>query len=506
MEVRPLEIALARIKELAPSIAADFDAATVTANAVLIDMETRAMDLSLTNVSAATAILFNHAYVAQKQFFASGLRVLESAITTRQTEQDSSQESWSVISRTIVISSLFGSFLVLARQHLDTKLTRLGKAATAVQQARFDRALQTQVAELRALAATHQVLHRTASGGVAPFTAAQAEDGSEKHEKQSSWIDEATASISAQGLGRRESDLENMKEQNALSAKRAQHFGILLELFSLCAFGVPVVSALMALGRAETSGDMQTLTLHMKNVEYLDAVLTSSAQLCALRGEKEWIARYDAHVDPILFELDRVIALAPDLASPFQATTASANDALVSMETEVLAACGGQKNLSAAQDIMFGPAYAAQKAIFREGLLTLAAGIESKEREHTRSEERFVLVSSIALIVSTLAQIAIGVARVILAHYVEMLPKSEDVSSADRYQEELRKLIQLSFTYIESLQSQGDDSGAVVNCEDGKEAGCCRTCIESLQSQGDDRRAVENCEDGEEAGSCRLTL
>lgn len=113
---------------------------------------------------------------------------------------------------------------------------------------------------------------------------------------------------------------------------------------------------------------------------HLDEVLTMSAQMSAVTGDKAWIARYNQY-DP---ELVRIIKEAEELAQVKKSLTdtANANQRLVQMEKKSLdLVLAGRRNEAWA--LLTGPAYRRDKAIYAGSINAFLRDIENEERNHT---------------------------------------------------------------------------------------------------------------------------
>ena len=122
---------------------------------------------------------------------------------------------------------------------------------------------------------------------------------------------------------------------------------------------------------------------------HLDEVLTMSARMCALTGDPSWEARY-LHFEP---ELDGVIKelLTYSLGVQTSKATDDANAALVQMEHHSFDLVR-QGKLDQAKAQLFSKEYAAQKAIYSEGMDKLGRELAEAATAAVRSEHRRILL------------------------------------------------------------------------------------------------------------------
>lgn len=129
---------------------------------------------------------------------------------------------------------------------------------------------------------------------------------------------------------------------------------------------------------------------------HVDEVLTNSARMAAITGDRQWDERYRSYelqLDQAIKEAMRLGQSQPGSAAI--AETDAANIRLVEMEHRALALVR-EGRLSDAVTILFSEEYAAQKRIYSEGMTKLLAGVEtSLELTEVRNRKQMWL-SSIA--------------------------------------------------------------------------------------------------------------
>ncbi len=98
-------------------------------------------------------------------------------------------------------------------------------------------------------------------------------------------------------------------------------------------------------------------------IVHLDEVLTMSARMAAMTGDRKWVERYERNEPELDAAIKKAIEIAPEPYSDEQAAlTDQANVQLVRMGREALALVRKQ-GLEEAQDILFSPEYEKQKRI-----------------------------------------------------------------------------------------------------------------------------------------------
>jgi anti-anti-sigma regulatory factor/HAMP domain-containing protein len=143
----------------------------------------------------------------------------------------------------------------------------------------------------------------------------------------------------------------------------------------------------------------------------LDEVLTMSARMNALLGERRWESRYVKHAP----ELDAAVAEASSFAASCGdaiASTATANDRLLELEHRSFGLVNASRGVEA-QALLSSPAYEEQKRIYREGLdtfITSCRSHASAELERERNATASMLVVTFALVLVSLA-VALRVLR-----------------------------------------------------------------------------------------------
>ncbi|MBL9076773.1 MAG: response regulator [Planctomycetes bacterium] len=135
-------------------------------------------------------------------------------------------------------------------------------------------------------------------------------------------------------------------------------------LLALCALLAVRLGGVLATASVERRLEVARLTA---TVQYLDEVLTMSANLAAHSGEDRWRQRYEAHVAPLDQAIAALRAISPSLFDrEMGADTDAANRRLVAMETRALELVGRGHHGEAAQ-VLDSDAYAADKALYAAG-------------------------------------------------------------------------------------------------------------------------------------------
>ena len=170
-----------------------------------------------------------------------------------------------------------------------------------------------------------------------------------------------------------------------------------------------------------------------ERVMYLDEVLTGSTFMAAVTGETKWMDRYDTHAAELDRVLDELVAMAPDdVAAAFDASTGAANDALLTLEAEAFDAVE-QGDLDAAQAIVFGGDYEAQKEELDRGTDAFLADVEAEIADRRATLETLAYTTLGAglgaLVVAVL--LAYVVARSITRPLAEAVTCSQRVADGD---------------------------------------------------------------------------
>lgn len=98
-----------------------------------------------------------------------------------------------------------------------------------------------------------------------------------------------------------------------------------------------------------------------------DEILTSSAQLAAATGDKEWVDRYNLHLPHISEAIFSARAIAPEaIWELFVSSTGQANETLISIEKKILQSVT-EGNLEDAQRLVASKEYIQQKEILSAG-------------------------------------------------------------------------------------------------------------------------------------------
>jgi methyl-accepting chemotaxis protein len=136
---------------------------------------------------------------------------------------------------------------------------------------------------------------------------------------------------------------------------------------------------------------------HQGDIALFDEILTSSARLAAATGESRYVDRYNANVDPITNSIGALGALAPkSYSDKLSASTGSANDALVKMESQALE-LAGQGKLADATAILDSDDYKTQKDILAKGSRefdgALAAWLKQRQTALNEHAQHLLLIA-----------------------------------------------------------------------------------------------------------------
>ncbi len=131
---------------------------------------------------------------------------------------------------------------------------------------------------------------------------------------------------------------------------------------------------------------------------HLDEVLTMSARMAAVTGDKAWIDRYrqfESELDGLITE---AVSMSPTTEGPYGASeTAEANEALLRMEKLSFGlACQGKTDEAFA--LLTGPEYQRQKRVYSAGMATFVKTMMALQRREATSQNEHVLDSKIAQI------------------------------------------------------------------------------------------------------------
>jgi methyl-accepting chemotaxis protein PixJ len=127
-------------------------------------------------------------------------------------------------------------------------------------------------------------------------------------------------------------------------------------------------------------------------IRHLDEVLTMSARMAAQTGDKKWEKRYNDYVPKLDTAIKEALAGANDAIRQEASQTDAANQALIKMETAAFEEVG-KKNLAAAQAILFGSEYEAQKIRYSTGNDKVLASIETLIQRQIDTYRRDLLMS-----------------------------------------------------------------------------------------------------------------
>jgi PAS domain S-box-containing protein len=137
-----------------------------------------------------------------------------------------------------------------------------------------------------------------------------------------------------------------------------------------------------------------------EQIIYLDEVLTMSARLNAVTGEKFWEDRYNKYEPKLNLILTKVISLSSSLAAKrFISETKVSNNALVSMERKSFMEV--QKGrLKQAKDILFSDDYENHKSIYADGIRRFLEDNKLEiEKNIKKSEQQMVNYLLIAIVI-----------------------------------------------------------------------------------------------------------
>jgi diguanylate cyclase (GGDEF)-like protein len=147
-------------------------------------------------------------------------------------------------------------------------------------------------------------------------------------------------------------------------------------------------------------------------IQLLDEQLTMSANMAAATGDMAWGNRYDKFVAPMDEAIAKAKAIAsPELAARFDKTTKAANDVLIGLETEALAAAA-KGDTGQASQVLGGATYAEQKAVLAAGSDAFLGGLThetQKQIDAVKLRGRLIMLMAVGL---TLAGIALLFRRI----------------------------------------------------------------------------------------------
>eukprot|EP00439_Symbiodinium_sp_Y106_P023212 s5220_g2.t2 len=391
LKVEPLEVVLDEIGRKAPDIASEFERRTVVANDKLLALEGEAIELSTSNVTLATSVLFSDAYETNKALLLEGLTVLDSMIKDVRKRHQDTQSWWGILSPSLVLLAFFGECaMTVAVERLDRRLERYWKEADHAQSAY-------------------------------------------SHEARKRFVKKAEDTIlNIQGkIPKRflrplqlQTDNDEVPPSPQLLRRRLFYLAMSAEVFALAGFAIPAVLTLVALYKAEGTDPLQQLIVHAKDTEFYDVALTSSARLCVLSDDTRWAREYDGFVAPIDTALAGLQEVAPDVAAEFAKSTSAANDALIDMEAAALEACGSESQLG--RSILFSPAYEGNKTLLLDGIRAVTAAADQQRQIFEDEEEQHHTISRILLIVSTFLIVAADLCTVVIAAWMEALSVADD--------------------------------------------------------------------------------
>jgi methyl-accepting chemotaxis protein PixJ len=118
---------------------------------------------------------------------------------------------------------------------------------------------------------------------------------------------------------------------------------------------------------------------------YLDEVLTMSAYMAVSSGDLRWVERYKKYEPELTEAIDKVIRISPEAKANFDKTKI-ANDTLVDYETRSFELLSQGKKQQANQ-LLFGTDYAANKAIYAQGVQNTLAQIQARVNNQLQTYE-----------------------------------------------------------------------------------------------------------------------
>ncbi|GEM_PF-2281331 len=141
-----------------------------------------------------------------------------------------------------------------------------------------------------------------------------------------------------------------------------------------------------------------------EQIIYLDEVLTMSARLNAVTGEKFWENRYNKYEPKLNFILTKVISLSSSLsAKRFISETENSNNALVAMERQSFMEVH-EGRLKQAKDILFSDEYENHKSIYANGISRFLEDnkfeIEKNVKDSERRMVNYLLIAIVIILVS----------------------------------------------------------------------------------------------------------
>jgi diguanylate cyclase (GGDEF)-like protein len=151
--------------------------------------------------------------------------------------------------------------------------------------------------------------------------------------------------------------------------------------------------------------DEKLLQAHVAagNIRLADERLTMSANMAAATGERRWIERYEQSIPLIDGAIQSALQVAPNTtANQFTADTGLANDRLVELERQSLAAVEGG-NLESARRILDGAAYQQNKQILTTGTDKFIAEIVQSVETDLAAARRQAMLSFCGVLLAALA-------------------------------------------------------------------------------------------------------
>jgi HPt (histidine-containing phosphotransfer) domain-containing protein/two-component sensor histidine kinase len=180
--------------------------------------------------------------------------------------------------------------------------------------------------------------------------------------------------------------------------------GSLRQVVFLCGLGVLLLSAVGYVAIQQPLAASIALEVKLaKNIGRimtLDEVLTMSARMAAAAHDPSYEKRYNAHVDELDRTIKATLALIDDReVTRFVASTDTANQRLVQLETQAFELCSKNRH-SEALALLESESYRANKQTYASGMQQAFARMTVISTENRRSVEREALVLQVLALVS----------------------------------------------------------------------------------------------------------
>ena len=146
-------------------------------------------------------------------------------------------------------------------------------------------------------------------------------------------------------------------------------------------------------------------------IVYLDEVLTMSARMASLTGDRSWEDRYLEHVPILDAAIHEATQLVIDqLEKERVSQTAEANEKLIAMETRAFDLVR-KKRPGEAQQILLGKEYEKQKLVYSSGMEEFSALIESTIKDTNQIEKiktkRKIVLIFLVIMMTTIATLLV---------------------------------------------------------------------------------------------------